>query len=349
MRFMRQTTLMKSIFATIILLTLGMTYTTLSVQSSERLTEKAPARNKILSTTKPGMPIVWRDPGAVEKLDFVGGPGGREGAPKPPFTFIEEDRSGTNPKIKVTDANGVKWSVKWGQEVNAEVFASRMAWAAGYFVEPSYFVPSGKIDGVKKLGRAKKYVDAGGNFTDARFEMKEKDVTKLEGEQSWRWDSNPLVETREFNGLKIIMMLISNWDNKDARDVGRGSNTAIFQYPVGETVESRYVVTDWGGSMGKWGCFISREKWDYKGYAQQTPEFTKGVVGGFVVWGWSGQHTKDFTENISGFDVKWLLKYIGRISDRQIRAGLEASGATQEEIQVFSKALRDRIVQLHAL
>jgi hypothetical protein len=249
----------------------------------------------------------------------------------------------------VTDANGVKWSVKWGPEVNAEVFASRIAWAAGYFVEPSYFVAGGKIDGVKKLGRAKKYVDSGGNFTDARFEMKEKDITKLEGKQSWQWDINSLVGTREFNGLKIIMMLVSNWDNKDARDAGRGSNTAIFQYPVGDTLESRYVVTDWGGSMGKWGGFLSREKWDCKGYAEQTPEFTKRVVGGFVVWGWSGQHTKDFTEKISGFDVKWLLQYIVRISDDQIRAGLEASGATQAESQIFAKALRDRILQLQIL
>jgi hypothetical protein len=349
MRSWRQTILMNAVFATIILLTPQMTHSTPSGLSSDGRTKKAPARNKILSTTQPGMPIVWRDPGAVEKLDFVGGPGGRKRAPKPPFTFIEEDSSGTNPKIKVTDANGVKWSVKWGEEVNAEVFATRIAWAAGYFVEPSYFVASGRIDGAKKLGRAKKYVDAEGNFTDARFEMKEKDVTKLEDERGWRWDNNPLVGTREFNGLKIIMMLTSNWDNKDARDAGRGSNTAIFQYPVGDTVESRYVITDWGGSMGKWGCFISREKWDYKGYAKQTPKFTKGVVGGFVVWGFSGQHTKDVTEKISGFDVKWLLKYVGRISDKQIRAGLEASGATQEEIQIFSRALRDRIVQMQAL
>ncbi len=183
-------------------------------------------------------------------------------------------------------------------------------------------------------------------FTDARFELKEKGMTKLEGKQSWEWDKNPLLGTKEFNGLKIIMMLVSNFDNKDARDLGRGSNTAIFQYPVGDTVESRYVVTDWGGAMGKWGGVLSREKWDCKGYAQQTPDFIKGVKGGFVVWGWSGQHTKDATEGIRQSDVKWLLQYLGRISDDQIRAGLEASGATPEEVQCFTKALRDRILQM---
>jgi hypothetical protein len=349
MRYMRQTILMKAMFVTALLLMLGMTRTALYGQSSEERAKKAPAKTKVLSTTQSGLPIVWRDPGAVETLDFVGGPGGREQAPKPPFTFIEEDRTGSNPKIKVMDANGVKWSVKWGSEVNAEVFASRIAWAAGYFVEPSYFVASGKIGGVKKLGRAKKYVNSDGNFTDARFEMKEKGITKLDDKQSWQWDRNSLVGTREFNGLKIIMMLVSNFDNKDVRDLGRGSNTAIFQYPVGDTVESRYVVTDWGGSMGKWGGVFSREKWDCKGYAQQTPEFIKGVKGGFVVWGWSGQHTKDGAEGISGSDMKWLLQYIGRISDEQIRVGLKASGATQEESQCFTKALRDRILQMQIL
>src|SRR5689334_5020159 len=46
---------------------------------------------------------IWRDPGAVEKLDFVGGPGGRSGSPRPPFKFVEEDLGGSNPKVKVTD------------------------------------------------------------------------------------------------------------------------------------------------------------------------------------------------------------------------------------------------------
>jgi hypothetical protein len=47
--------------------------------------------------------------------------------------------------------------------------------------------------------------------------------------------------------------------------------------------------------------------------------------------------------------MKWLLQYIGRISDDQIRVGLKASGATQEESQCFTKALRDRILQMQIL
>jgi len=51
--------------------------------------------------------LIWADPGEVEKLDFAGGPGGRDGKPKPPFTFIEVSLSNANPNVHVRDANGV--------------------------------------------------------------------------------------------------------------------------------------------------------------------------------------------------------------------------------------------------
>jgi hypothetical protein len=294
--------------------------------------------------------IIWQDPGAVEELDFVAGPGGVKKVPTPPFTFDEETLSGSNPKVKVKDANDTTWHVKWGSEVNAEVFATRMAWAAGYFVDPSYFIASGKIEGAKGLKRAKKFVNSDGSFTNARFERhKKKGATFLDDEKSWRWDQNPLVGTPELNGLKIMLMLTSNWDNKDVRDIGRGSNTAILEYQDGENIERRYMVTDWGGSMGKWGGVMGREKWDPKGYEKQTADFIKGVERGFVEFGYSGQHTGTFKEGISVNDVKWLMGYVGRITDQQIRDGLKASGATPDEIDRFARSIRNRIDQMRKL
>lgn len=295
-----------------------------------------------------GKPVLWRNPGAVEKLDFIGGPGGRSRAPRPPFVFIEEDLGGSSPKIKVKDASGAEWSVKWGEEVNAEVVASRLAWAAGYFVEPSYFVARGKIQRVKGLKRAEKFVAPDGRFARARFELREKRAKFVKG-HGWMWNNNPFVGTRELDGLKIVMMLTSNWDGKDARDADRGSNTAIMEYPSGGNIKARYLVTDWGASMGKWGGLVRREKWDCEGYAGDTPKFVKGVKNNMVEWGYSGQHTSDITDNISVSDVKWCLQYIGRISDRQIIAALWAAGATLGEVKCFSKAIRDRINQLKNL
>ncbi len=93
-------------------------------------------------------------------------------APKPPFTFVSEDKGGTAPKVNVRDSSGAQWIVKFGEEVKAENFASRIVWAAGYFADANYFVPSGKIEGVGELGRAKDFI-RDGNFTDARFELRE--------------------------------------------------------------------------------------------------------------------------------------------------------------------------------
>jgi hypothetical protein len=294
--------------------------------------------------------IVWKDPGAVETLDFVAGPGGRKKVPTPPFTFLEESLSGSNPKIRVKDAQGTTWHVKWGSEVNAEVFATRIAWAAGYFVDPAYFIPTGKIIAARGLKRAKKYVKSDGSFTDARFERhKNKDATVLEGEEGWLWEENPLVGTRELNGLKIIVMLTSNWDNKDRRDVGRGSNTAILEYRKRNRIERRYMITDWGASMGKWGGVLGREKWDPKGYEKQTEDFIKGVEHGTVEFGYSGQHSSDFKKGIRVSDVKWLLTYVGRITDGQLRNGLRASGATPEEVEIFTRSIRNRINQMRRL
>src|SRR6187401_3271729 len=76
---------------------------------------------------------LWRDPGDVPRLDMAAGPGGRAQAPVPPFRFIEEHSSGTQPTISVSDANRRRWRAKWGHEVQPETFAVRLAWACGYF------------------------------------------------------------------------------------------------------------------------------------------------------------------------------------------------------------------------
>jgi hypothetical protein len=101
--------------------------------------------------------------------------------------------------------------------------------------------------------------------------------------------------------------------------------------------------------MGKWGGVVGREKWDAKGYEKQTPDFIKGVEHGFVEFGYSGQHTGEFKQGISVSDAKWLLGYIGRITDQQIRDGLKASGATPDETERFARAIRARIEQLRKL
>jgi len=286
--------------------------------------------------------VLWSDPGQVENLDFFNGPGGPKNIPKTPFTFVEEDKGGTNPKIKVTDAAGRHWGVKWGEETRSEVFASRLVWAVGYYVEPNYIVTSGKVSGVKGLTRAKKYVASDGTFSNARFELKRKGISKRTDKESWSWDKNPFVGTRELNGLKIMIMLTSNWDPKDQAD--SQSNTAI--YTNRKTGRVTYVMSDWGATMGKWGGFLSREKWDCEGYTSQTSKFVTEVSGQVIRFGYDGKHASYIKEGIRVGDVRWLLKYLGRITDNQIRDGLKAAGGTTEELDCFTRAVRSRINQL---
>ncbi len=290
---------------------------------------------------------IWRDPGAVERLDFRAGPGGRDKTPAPPFHFVEEHATGSNPCLSVKDARGRTWRVKWGDEVRSESFAVRLVWAAGYHAEITHFIAEGRIEGVKELGRAKSCVGDDCTFKDARFELDEKGVHKMFDEHGWAWNDNPFVGTRELNGLKIMLMLLSNWDNKDVRDVARGSNTAIFQYYLPDgSIEARYLIIDWGATMGRWAAVGFREKWDCAAYESQTSEFIKSVDDGTVKWGYIGQRTEDATEGISVEDIRWLYQYIGRLTDEQLRDGLVASGASSEEVACFTKAIRERINQL---
>jgi hypothetical protein len=287
--------------------------------------------------------VLWRNPGAVERLDMVGGPGGSARAPKPPFRFIKEDDSGTAAKVRMRDKAGTQWSVKWGPEVKAETFSSRLAWAAGYFVEPVYYVRRGRVSGAHKLGRADKYIDKRGFFRDARFELIDPSKQYLR-DVGWTWERNPFLGTHQLNGLKIVLMLTSNWDNKDARDPS--SNTAILQEGSGSERRSVFLVTDWGGSMGKWGNFFTREKWDCDGYAEQTPKFVQGVDGRDVKFGFSGQHDNEFKHDIGVRDVRWIMQYLGRLSDAQIRSALRASGASPHEERCFARAVGLRLKQL---
>jgi hypothetical protein len=101
--------------------------------------------------------------------------------------------------------------------------------------------------------------------------------------------------------------------------------------------------------MGKWGNFLSREKWDCRGYQSQTKNFVKGVKNGLVEFGYSGQHTKDFSNDIKVSDVQWLTARIGQITDAQLMEGLKESGASAEDQACFTKAVRERITQLQGV
>ncbi len=292
----------------------------------------------------PAVNILWRNPGAISRLNLYYGSGERFFEPAAPFRFIREDMRGSNPKILVRDARGREWSVKWSEEAQPEVFCSRLAWACGYISEVEYFVPRGRVLGAGRLERAGRNVNAAGYFTDARFQLRTK-WPRFLTHNSWSWNYNPFVGTRELNGLRILMMLVSNWDNKDARDIDRDSNVAIFE-DRGRPPEYLYFVADWGASLGRWGHVWDRSKWDCRGFEKQTPHFVQKVRDGVVHFGYVGQHTEDARHDISTEDVEWLLRYLGQIRDAQYLQALRAAGADRAECDCYLSALRERVDEL---
>ena len=291
---------------------------------------------------------IWRDPGHLRPDDLRFGPGGSEGMPQPPFTFVEEHLTGSQPCVAVRDGRGRLWRVKWGHEVRPETFAVRVAHACGYFAEVTHYVAEGTIDGAASLTRARSCIGDDCRFVEARFELEDPNVRMHFGEHSWSWDDNPFVGTPQLSGLKIVVMLLSNWDTKDRRDVARGSNTAIFEHrsrPFGR--EARYLITDWGGAMGKWGTnVVSRGRWDPDGFEAQTAQFVTGVKDGIVQFGYVGQRTADVAYDIPVEHVRWFHPHANRVTEPLLREGLLASGATEEEATRFARALVERIRQL---
>jgi hypothetical protein len=288
-----------------------------------------------------GQYVLWHDPGPVETLDFRYGIGGAQLAPKAPFTFDDEDPSGTTPKIQVKDANGRSWSVKFGDEASPDTFCTRMAWAMGYYATPAYYLDEGTIQGVRNLQRARSYIDKHGRFEAARFQLRARDPKFLKT-VTWSWEDNPFLKAPEFGGLKILLMLLSDWDNKDARDVERrGTNTAIYQHEK----LLYYFIDDWGGSMGKWGKFFTRSKWNADHFLSQSNDFVK-LDDGKLEWGYVGQHSSLLKDAVTRDDARWLMQYLGRVTDAQLRAGLSSSGATPEETEKYVRALRMRISAL---
>ena len=291
--------------------------------------------------------VLWQRPGTITIRDWIWGPGGEERAPKPPFEFLEEDSNGTNAKIKVRDSLGEHWIVKFGGENHSEVFASRLLHALGYITEPSYFVLSGVVTGAHDLRRAKPFIAKDGAFSYARFKLRDHKVLARAEGQTWSWQDNPFVGTRELNGLKILLMLTSNWDAKDARD-GEGANTAVYSKP-GSASQLYYSFDDWGATMGKWGGFFKRDKWNPAGYREQTKDFVRIAPDQRIAWGYRGKHGKDITSGITLEDVRWLLTYLSPVTDEELLAGLRASGAKENEIDIYTRSLRDRIAQLERL
>jgi hypothetical protein len=290
--------------------------------------------------------ILWHEPARMTPDDWVCGPGGCGRKPEPPFRFIRVETAGTSPKVLVRDRNGRIWSVKLGAKVIPDVFGPRFLMALGYFGEPSYYVAAGKIAGAGRLpAKVRHLLKKDGSFAKVRFELRDEKWFVFLPNSMWDWNSNPFVGTPQLAGLKTAVMLLSAWDDKDAR-FGQGANTAVFRWADSGRPAEVYSFFDWGSALGRWGSFLRRDQSDCAAFTADTPNFVKRTRDGHIQWGYSGKATEVMKSGITIADIRWLLPYLERITPEDLRIGLTASGATPRQAQCWAYSIGNRIREL---
>ncbi|MEO8663811.1 MAG: hypothetical protein ABI693_35480 [Bryobacteraceae bacterium] len=294
--------------------------------------------------------VVWHDPGQANSLDLINGAGGKKYRPGATFRFVKEDMKGTSPKFEVEDEHGVVWKVKLGEETKAETAATRLVWAAGYFVDEDYYVPEVRVANLPTLHRGRQFVSDNGVVHGARLER------KIKGEKkggTWSWSKNPLVGTKEMNGLRVLMALTNNWDLKQV-------NNDIYE---GKDGERRYVVSDLGATFGKTGSPFTRSKSNLRDYSRtkfvqhvkpETVDFYLSsrppLIAVFNLPNYIARtRMQAVAKNIPRSHAKWVGQLLGRLSAEQIRDCFRAGGYSPEEAEGFAKAVEGRIAELNQL
>src|SRR5450432_2508742 len=136
---------------------------------------------KAIESRAPVPVVIWHETVDVPQLNLIYGAGGKEDAPLPNgrYKFLKEDESGSNPKFDVEDDRGIRWRVKLGPEPRAETAATRLLFAAGYFVDEDYYIEDLPVEALPKLHRGQSFVSEGGIVHGARLERRMKEVKKL--------------------------------------------------------------------------------------------------------------------------------------------------------------------------
>jgi len=292
--------------------------------------------------------VIWHDRGDIAALDLVGGPGGKDHGPGHDLRFIAESPGGTSPKFEVEDERGIRWKVKLGEEAKSETAATRLLWAAGYVVDEDYYRPEIRVLGLTPLARGQEFVSPDGIVTGARLERQDGRETST----TWSWYENPFIGRREFNGLRMMMALINNWDLKDA-------NNRVFDTAGG----GEYGITDLGATFGRTGNSITRSKGVPKDYAdtrfidEVTPTHVDFVMQSRPFFPLvfhlpryrSRTRMESIVKQIPIADARWIGIRLGRLSPDQIRDCFRAAGFSPADVEVYEDVVTRRIVALKNL
>jgi hypothetical protein len=293
---------------------------------------------------------LWHQPNDIETCNLFYGSGGRAGQPRGPFRFIEEDRDGGSPKFVVKDGRGARWKVKLGDEAKPETAATHLLSAVGYYTDVNYYLPQLRVAGLPKLSRGQNYVSTNGIVHGARLERMEKGVKKID---DWNWFDNPFVGAKQFNGLRVMMALMNNWDLKK-------SNNAIYDL---RGREQQYAVKDLGATFGRTGGIGSRSKGELEDYLESdfideiTPTSVNLVLRSrppilyavAVPYYIKRTRMEKVADEIPRAHARWIGRWLGRLSDKQIRDAFLGAGYETQEANAYAREVRERIRRLNSL
>src|SRR5215204_5881345 len=264
--------------------------------------------------------VMW-EPVSISERDVYWGPGGKEMQPVLANSkYLERQTGGNNLKHRIQDGAGRVWIAKIADESQPETAAVRLLWAIGYKTEINYLVP--KLE-VKSIG----------NYKNVRFEARPENIKRLD---RWSWADNPFVGTNEFEGLKIMMAMLNNWDLKDENNVilKDGDN----QY---------YVISDLGASFGK----LSDKSEGRSGRSVNKPEdyagskFIKQIRDGMIEFDYRGK-AENLVKTVKVEHGRWLADLLLQLTDKQIEDAFRAANYKPEDVKLLTRAFKARINEL---
>ena len=281
------------------------------------------------SARVPGATL-WAEPVDLATRDLYYGPWGRDAAPNPNavYKLVERKHTGVNVGMTVTDPEGREWSVKQpypgnvDSEAPVEVVLSRLLSAVGYHQPPVFYLPAFQLK------------DALGTRTEigGRFRLKDEALKEV---GDWRWDDNPFVGSRSYQGLIVMLMMFNSTDLK-------GSNNSVYERTLGGVVERWYAVRDIGAALGDTNSLAPRK--NHPESFAQSP-FILGVDGRWVNFAYDGWYRNLVRDRVTPADVAWASNLLGRLSQRQWADAFRAAGYEPQVADRFIKALRTKVQQ----
>ncbi len=272
-------------------------------------------------------PVLWEDVNTAE-LDLFNGPGGVAMRPDlRKVTFIEEEKQGHNKKYRIKDAKGRVWVAKLGREAQPETAAVRLLYGLGYKTEINYLAPTITIPGH-------------GTHKNVRLEARPENIKRLD---EWKWKDNPFVGTNELQGLKIMMVFLTNWDLLDLQN-------KVLRVNNNGTIEHQFVISDLGATFGKLGnndlpfFFRLGRKTNDPGTWYEAG-FVDKVEDGMIDFAFKGKG-KSLMDDITVENGRWLARRLAQLSDKQLNDAFRAAGYSADEIKLLREGVRERTAEL---